>query len=147
MYSLGNVLKLFISKRDFEKRVKKESIKIDNNGVLEDKFYNKDIDRSLLIVSTDTYKMIYDNDIRLEYGDLGENILTDFNPYSLKIGTKIKVGETILEISKVPPVCRHLVKFDKRLPKLIINDRGIFAKVIKGGEVRLNDKFHYHSSS
>ncbi len=134
--SIGEVLELFISKKSVDRML------LDIKGVVNDKFYAKDIDRSVLISSIDSYKLAQDRDIELEYGELGENILIDYNPYRLKSGTKIKIGEAILEISQNCTLCKSLTKLDKRLPKLLKDDRGIFAKVIKAGEIKKRDKIY-----
>ena len=134
--SIGEVLELFISKKSVDRML------LDIKGVVNDKFYAKDIDRSVLISSIDSYKLAQDRDIELEYGELGENILIDYNPYRLKSGTKIKIGEAILEISQNCTLCKSLTKIDSKLPKLLKDDRGIFAKVIKAGEIKKRDKIY-----
>jgi len=135
MQEVGKVLKLFISIKGLDKRTKRELLEVDKHGILEDKFYAKDIQRSILLSSNDSYILTQDNNITLSYGELGENILMDFNPYSLDVGTKLQIGEVILEITQACTICNHLSKIDKKLPKLLKEDRGIFAKVVKDGTI------------
>ncbi|MCK5853970.1 MAG: MOSC domain-containing protein [Sulfurovaceae bacterium] len=139
MHKVGKILKLFISIKGLEKRVEKEQLNVDENGILEDKFYGKDRQRSILLSSKDSYLLTEANGITLEYGELGENILMDFNPYSLTIGTELQIGEVVLEITQACTICNHLSKIDKKLPKLLKEERGIFAKVIKKGSIYKND--------
>ncbi len=134
--SIGEVLELFISKKSVDRML------LDKKGVINDKFYAKDIDRSVLISSIDSYKLAQDRDIELDYGQLGENILIDYNPYRLKSGARIQIGEAILEISQNCTLCKSLTKIDNKLPKLLKDDRGIFAKVIKAGEIKERDKIY-----
>ncbi len=134
--SIGEVLELFISKKSVDKML------LDKKGVINDKFYAKDINRSVLISSIDSYKLAQDRDIELDYGQLGENILIDYNPYRLKSGARIQIGEAILEISQNCTLCKSLTKIDNKLPKLLKDDRGIFAKVIKAGEIKERDKIY-----
>jgi MOSC domain-containing protein YiiM len=133
---VGNILELFISKKSTNK------ILLDNSGIIGDKFYGKDINRSVLISTIDSYKIAQDKNINLEYGLLGENILMDYNPYHLETGKQIQIGEVILEISQICTLCKSLTKIDNRLPKLLKDDRGIFAKVIKAGEIKYRDKVY-----
>ena len=133
---IGNVVELFVSKKPIDKIV------VDGNGIIGDKFYAKDIDRSVLISSIDSYDMANKIGIDLEFGKLGENILIEYNPYNLESGTKIKIGEVILEISQKCTLCKSLTKLDNRLPKLLKDDRGIFSKVIKGGTINKSDKIY-----
>ena len=134
--SLGTVLELFISKKSTKK------ILIDLNGIINDKFYAININRSVLISSIYSYQLANKKDINLSFGELGENILIDYNPYQLQTGTQLKIGETLLEISQPCTLCKSLTKIDNKLPKLLKDDRGIFAKVIKGGSIYLNDKIY-----
>lgn len=76
----------------------------------------------------------------MPFGTLGENILIDIDLKNLKIGDKLQIGETIIEISMLCPVCTHLSSIKKELPKLIKDDRGIFGKVIQSGIVKIGDK-------
>jgi MOSC domain-containing protein YiiM len=118
------------------------SISLDEKGILEDKYYNKNIHRSVLITSQESYLLANDHDILLPIGALGENILTDYNPYHLNAGDRLHVGNVILEISQNCTMCDHLSNIDTRLPELLKDDRGIFAKVIKKGVIKNGDEIH-----
>ncbi|MCK4441197.1 MAG: MOSC domain-containing protein [Sulfurovaceae bacterium] len=142
---VGKILKLFISKKleseDItSKRVSKQEIIVDERGIWEDKFYDKELNRSILITSIDSYRLAEKQKISVEYGSLGENILIDYNPYSLHVGTQIRIGEVVLEITQNCTLCKSLTKIDKKLPKLLKNDRGVFAKVIKSGFIHKDDE-------
>jgi MOSC domain-containing protein YiiM len=137
---VGTVLKLFVSQKEIPYRIEKDTVSVDKNGVIGDKFYAKDIQRSVLIASITSYKLAEDKDIETKEGMLGENILIDYNPYDLSVGTKLEIGEVVLEISQHCTLCKSLTKVDNRLPKLLKDDRGIFAKVIKSGNISLRDK-------
>ncbi|MDD5400461.1 MAG: MOSC domain-containing protein [Sulfurimonas sp.] len=139
---VGQILKLFISTAQSSQRVEKPVILLDELGVIGDKFYNRDNARSILLTSTDSYDLIKNYDIDMPSGYLGENLLMDYNPYSLAIGTQLKIGDTILEISQNCTICNHLSVIDKRIPKLLKDDRGIFAKAIQGGEISIGDTIY-----
>jgi len=136
---IGNVLQLFISKKGDKNRTNITQISLDENGIIGDKFYALDIQRSVLLTSTHSYDITASNNINMSYGDLGENLLINYNPYNLNIGVQLQIGEVILEISQACTLCNHLSKIDKRVPKLLKNDRGIFAKVIKSGIINVDD--------
>ena len=135
----GNVLNLFISIKD-KGRESKESLELDENGVCGDKFYAKNTQRAILLTSIDSYKIAKENGIEAEFSSLGENILMDINPYHLTIGDKIMIGDVILEITHNCTLCKSLAKVDVKLPEILKNDRGVFAKVFKSGIVKINDK-------
>ena len=140
MQQVGKVISLFIS--NFSKREEQNSIEVDSRGIIDDKFYNKDINRSILITSIDSYKLATNKDIDINYGQLGENILTDYNPYNLAVGARLKIGDAILEITQNCTLCKSLSKIDSKLPKLLKDDRGIFAKVVKDGKLTKEDSIY-----
>jgi len=139
--NIGNVLELYISSKE-AKRVNKEKIYFQDGGIKEDKFFNKNKKREILLSSTYSYKLALENGISLEYGVLGENILIDYNTSNLIIGSKIQIGEAVFEISMNCPICKQLSKVKPTLPKLLKDDRGIFIKVIKEGYITKNDKVY-----
>ena len=138
--TLGNIKSLFISKKNFEDRIKQSELIVDTDGVFIDKFYGQNISRSVLITSLGSYAIAKQNNIEIHYGQLGENILVDFNLEMLKLNMQLKIGEVILEISQQCTICNSLSKIDEKLPKLLEHDRGVFAKVIHGGIIKNGDK-------
>jgi len=131
----GNVVNLFISKDGDEPRESKEILTLELDGVCEDKFKGKDIERSVLLVSQKSYEMAKQNGINMGSGELGENILVDFDPYSFEAGTRLQIGDVVLEISKKSTLCNSLSKINNKLPKLLKDKRGMFSKVISGGQI------------
>jgi len=134
----GKVMELFISVKDIGKE-RCEEIVVDREGIIGDKFYAKDSQRSILITSNESYLLAKDNGINAEYGSLGENILIDLNPYHLSSGDKIIIGDVELVITQNCTICNSLSKVDKKLPSVLKSDRGIFAKTLKSGKIRKGD--------
>ncbi len=139
---LGKISSLFISLENSKKRVKKESLQLDTLGILSDKYYDTNVQRSILITSLLSYTLAKKYDIKMPFGSLGENLLIDYNPYHLQAGTRLEIGSTTLEISQNCTICNHLSSIDERLPTLLAKDRGIFAKVIVEGEIKEGDKIY-----
>ena len=134
----GTVQELFISVKGSIKE-NKDEITLESDGVCGDKFFAKGINRSVLIASIDSYTLAKKNGVDIKYGSLGENILVDINPYSLELGEKISIGETVLEITQHCTICNSLAKVDAKLPSILKTDRGIFAKTLKSGKVKKGD--------
>jgi len=134
----GTVIDLFISNKDIG-RENKDEIELTTQGIYGDKFFDKEVDRSILITSNDSYLMAKENGIDAPLGSLGENILVSINPYGLNSGDRLSIGDTILEITQNCTICNSLAKVDKNLPKVLKSDRGIFAKTIKSGKIRKGD--------
>ncbi len=81
-------------------------------------------------------------DITLGPGDFAENITTEgLNLAQLNIGAKVKVGkEAMLEISRIGKECHKYCAVYQQVGDCIIPREGIFAKVIKGGEMAVGDE-------
>lgn len=133
MNEQGKVIALFVSGH------KVDSMELDYDGIIGDKHYAKDPNRSILISSLKSYSMAKDNAIHIDHGFLGENILIDLNPYNLSAGDKISIGDLMLEITQNCTICNSLGKADKKLPDILRNDRGIFAKCIQNATIKNND--------
>jgi MOSC domain-containing protein YiiM len=141
----AKVIELFITLNDENKSRKSvKSISLDENGIIGDKFHGKNLERSILLTSTDSYNIAKENAISIATGSLGENILIDINPYKLVAGDRISIGSTILEITQNCTLCKGLSTVNTKLPKLLKNDRGIFAKVIEcKSEIQIGDKVQF----
>ena len=142
MKNVGKVIDLFVSQQEKSGRVEKETLTLDPKGIVEDKYYDTSINRSVLITSEASYALANKHNIQLPFGSLGENILIDYNPYHLNAGDQLRIGNVILEISQYCTMCDHLSKIDKNLPTLLKDDRGIFAKVIEGGVIKKEDEIY-----
>jgi len=140
MKNVGKVTTLFISVQGSSKRVEKELFHLDSRGIVEDKYHDTNINRSVLLTSEASYDLANRNNIQMPFGSLGENILMDYNPYHLMPGDQLRIGEVVLEISQNCTMCDHLSKIDESLPTLLKDDRGIFAKVIEGGMIEKEDE-------
>jgi len=137
----GKVLQLFITKNDTNKtKLSPTTLHLTSEGVVDDKFYAKDPQRAILITTTQSYEMAQEQGIEMPYGTLGENILIDINPYHLQAGEQLQIGECTLEITQNCTLCKGLSTINSKLPKLLKDDRGIFAKVIKGNSLHVNDR-------
>lgn len=74
--------------------------------------------------------------IKLEPGTFGENILTQgIHLKALNVGTKLKVGEAILQITHIGKKCHTKCAIYYAAGTCIMPVEGVFARVIKGGKV------------
>jgi len=140
--SMGEVLNLYVSTKEQKQRYEHDQISVDSKGVVGDKFYAKDSERAILIASRESYDLARSNHIKIEIGSLGENILIDYNPYHLRPGERLQIGEVVLEITQNCTLCNSLTKVNTKLPKLLKDDRGIFAKAISMGNIKKGDIIH-----
>lgn len=111
---------------------------IEGYGIEGDKFAGDDVSKSVMVVGKQTYDLATSSGIELGVGSFGENILFDFDPHDLEIGTIFRVGQAVLEITQICSVCDHLSVFHKTLPKLVKNHRGLYCKILTSGIIDKN---------
>jgi len=77
----------------------------------------------------------------LKPGIFAENITTEFIDIpNLQPGMRIKIGtETELEITQIGKECHTRCSIYYKAGDCVMPREGIFAKVIKGGEIKIND--------
>lgn len=80
----------------------------------------------------------------LDPGDFAENITTrGLELHLLPLGTKIQIGEAVLEVSKIGKECHAACEIKRLVGDCVMPRRGIFARVLKGGEIHREDRCHY----
>lgn len=70
------------------------------------------------------------------HGVFAENITTEgIELYTLPVGTRLQVGECIIEISQIGKECHEGCAISKLVGKCVMPREGVFATVIKGGKI------------
>ncbi|MDF2614380.1 MAG: hypothetical protein K0S71_2166 [Clostridia bacterium] len=73
-------------------------------------------------------------------GKFAENITTEgIILHKLKVGTLLKIGETIQEVSQIGKECHTGCAIKVQVGQCIMPKEGIFTKVIQSGTVKVND--------
>lgn len=73
-------------------------------------------------------------------GAFGENLLVDgIDCRMLPIGTKLKCGDVLLEVTQIGKECHSGCAIFKRVGTCIMPHEGIFARVLHGGDIQEGD--------
>ncbi len=143
MKILGEVLEVFSATKESSglPRPKVESLNlIKDYGIEFDKFAEKNLDQTVMIVGLKSYELAKSFNIDLELGSLGENILLDFDPHDFEVGKYFKIDEAIIQITQICTVCNHLTVFNKDLPKILKGHRRFYCKIRESGKILKNMK-------
>ena len=127
-----------------EKGVRKESVPyIDlklRHGIVGDA-HAGDWHRQISLLadeSVDTMRAICP--LELDAGIFAENINTrGIELKTLPVGTRLRVGETELEVTQIGKQCHNDCAIKKATGKCVMPTEGIFAVVVKEGRVRAGD--------
>jgi MOSC domain-containing protein YiiM len=73
-------------------------------------------------------------------GKFAENITTEgIVLYELPVGTKLKIGETLMEVTQIGKECHKGCAIRSQVGDCIMPREGIFTKVLKGGYIKSGD--------
>jgi MOSC domain-containing protein YiiM len=104
--------------------------------------------RQVLLIDTTILVELASQDIHLEPGMMGENIVLDgISVMSLAIGTQVEVGEAVLEMTEIRNPCYQLNEMHPRLLKAVETsgtgpdprNAGMLARILTSGWARPGD--------
>ncbi len=94
-----------------------------------------------LLASESVDTMRADCPIPLDAGIFAENINTvGIDLKSLPVGTRLRVGETEVEVTQIGKECHSDCAIKKAVGKCVMPAEGIFAVVVREGTVRARDE-------
>lgn len=135
------VVAISISKK---KGTKKENIPVGiliaDHG-LKDDAHAGNWHRQVSLLAIESIEKIRSKGLDVKPGDFAENITTTgIELVSLPIGTRLKIGrEALIEVTQIGKECHTRCAIYKQVGDCVMPREGIFARVIKGGEVRPGD--------
>ena len=75
------------------------------------------------------------------YGDFGENlVVSGFDFRSLPVGTLLRCGEVLLEMTQIGKECHSHCAIYKTMGDCIMPREGVFARVLEGGTITVGDE-------
>ena len=74
-------------------------------------------------------------------GAFGENLVVEGIDFSsLPVGTVLRCGEVVLEMTQIGKQCHHGCEIFQRMGDCIMPREGVFAKVLQGGMIKVGDE-------
>lgn len=137
----GKVISINISeKKGVIKTPIEEGFFIENHG-LKDDAHAGDWHRQVSLLAIESFHKMENLGVEgLVPGVFAENITTEgLELFSLPVGTRFKIGETIQELTQIGKECHSGCAISKQVSKCVMPKEGIFTKVIKGGVIREGD--------
>lgn len=141
MKTTGKVIDINISeKKGVVKKPIEKGVFIEDYGLEGDAHAGK-WHRQVSLLGIESFKKVEELGMEgLSHGDFAENITTEgIILYELPLGARLKIGETVQEVTQIGKECHTGCAISKKVGKCIMPKEGIFTKVIKGGVVRPGD--------
>ena len=77
----------------------------------------------------------------VDYGAFGENLVVDgFDFRALPVGTLLRCGEVLLEMTQIGKECHSHCQIYKRMGDCIMPREGVFTEVIEPGHIKIGDE-------
>ncbi|MEG2144217.1 MAG: MOSC domain-containing protein [Oscillospiraceae bacterium] len=141
MNKIGKVLSVNISETKGVVKLPVESaVMIENLGLEGDAHAAAGIRQVSLLGQDSVDKMTALGVADLVPGIFAENITVEFPEiFKLAVGTKLRIGETLNEVSKIGKECHKGCAIKEKVGMCIMPTEGIFVSVIKGGTIKKGD--------
>ncbi|MDO4748399.1 MAG: MOSC domain-containing protein [Eubacteriales bacterium] len=136
----GKALAVCISERKGTKKHPVDCIDLKiNHGIVGDA-HAGDWHRQISLLADESVDKMRSTGIDLSAGDFAENILTQgVELKTLAIGTKINIGNAVIEVTQIGKECHNDCEIKKITGKCVMPTEGIFAKVITEGTIKAGD--------
>ena len=138
---MGKLLAINISKeRGTEKREVPQAELVADYGIMGDAHAGK-WHRQVSLLSAEKIYAFRARGAQIDNGAFGENlIISGFDFKNLPLGTRFCIGDAILEMTQIGKQCHSHCAIYKRMGECIMPKEGVFAVVIRGGQIHTGDE-------
>ncbi|MBP1761298.1 MAG: hypothetical protein H6Q64_840 [Firmicutes bacterium] len=137
----AKVLAVNISEKRGEKKHDVGEAYLKANYGIEIDAHAGDWHRQVSLLSLSSFEKMRNLGADVFYGDFAENITVDgIDVCTLPIGTRLKVGETLMEVTQIGKECHNKgCAIKQQVGTCVMPTEGIFTRVLQGGMVKIGD--------
>lgn len=96
--------------------------------------------RQVSLLAIESIEKMRQKGLDVHPGDFAENLTTEgINLPALPIGTKLKIGDVLMEVSQIGKVCHNRCNIYYQAGDCVMPKEGIFAIVVTGGRIANGD--------
>lgn len=96
--------------------------------------------RQVSLLSYEKIEEFKEKGADIKPGSFGENLIVEgFDLCTIPVGTRLKSGDVILEITQIGKECHSHCAIYSQMGDCIMPREGIFAKVLNGGDLKVGD--------
>ena len=130
----GKVVAVSISKEKGERKTPQALVEFrENHGIVGDA-HAGDWHRQVSLLAMESIHKMQQLGLSVGAGDFAENITTEgIDLVSLPIGTRLGLGEAILEVTQIGKECHARCAIYYQAGDCVMPKEGIFARVVRGG--------------
>jgi len=129
-------------KKGTKKEVVNEGVLREDYGLMGDAHADCCTHRQVSLLAKESIDKMSNLGLDVGPGDFAENITTEGQDLvSLPLGTRISLGkDVILEVSQIGKECHTPCAIYRQVGECVMPKEGIFARVIRGGVIRAEDR-------
>ena len=137
---MAHVKAVCISENKGERKKPVEAVELrENHGIVGDA-HAGEWHRQVSLLAMESIEKMQRMGLNVDTGDFAENITTSgVDLPSLPVGTRLTVGETLLEVTQIGKECHTRCAIYHQAGDCVMPKEGIFARVLRGGTVRPGD--------
>ena len=144
----GKIVSINISNRKGIPKTNVDSVKLIENWGIENDAHAGDWHRQVSLLAIESIIKIQNLGLNVRPGDFAENITTEHvNILQLKVGDKFVIGESELEVTQIGKECHTRCEIYNTTGDCIMPKEGIFARVLKGGIIKVGDRIQIYTST
>ena len=139
--SSGTIVAVCTSVKKGTTKAEVESAVVEKGFGFKGDAHGGDWHRQISLLSMEQIEKMKEKGFDVKPGSFAENLTTrGFDLGAVKIGDRLKVGETVLlEVTQIGKECHTRCAIYNKIGECIMPEQGVFTKVIEGGEVRVGD--------
>lgn len=137
----GVVVSIAVSSKKGEKKTPVEAAVLRVDHGIEGDAHAGDWHRQVSLLGEESIDKMRAKGLDVGYGDFAENIATTgLVLYELPIGTKMRIGECLVEVTQIGKECHDRCAIYKAAGDCVMPREGIFARVLTGGDIKKGDQ-------
>ena len=135
---------MYKQEKGCSKKVIKRCKLVENSG-LEGDAHAGSWHRQISLLSKEARLVMENKGAKLNDGDFGENLLTEGIDFvHIKVGNKLRLGkDALVRITQIGKECHDRCSIYYQVGDCIMPREGIFAEVLKGGEIKIDDDIEF----
>ena len=130
----STIVGVCVSKSKGERKTPVGTAKLRVNHGIEGDAHAGEWHRQVSLLAIESIRKMQAMGLKVASGDFAENLTTEgIELYTLPIGTRLEIGETLLEVTQIGKECHTRCAIFYQAGDCVMPKEGIFARVLKGG--------------
>ena len=138
---MGKLIAICISEKKGTQKVPVESAVLREDHGIEGDAHAGNWHRQVSLLGLEKIVAFRAKGADVDFGAFGENLIIEgFDFRNLPVGTQFRIGDALLEMTQIGKECHSHCAIFHMVGDCIMPREGVFAKVLKGGEIRPGDE-------